>query len=336
MSPIFTPRKKILIPANVPGHDFSILEAEFELIRPAEAYRVFSDAEIDAVLPEISAFVSMVAVDKKRLAVARKLEVIAANGAGTDNVDVRAATERRIPVINIPETTSRATAEHAFALILAASRRVVELDRRMRIERDPAPLFDMGRNKGHDLFGRTLGIFGMGRIGRTLAGFARAFGMTILYHNRQPLPADETNGAEYVDFTELLTRSDIVSIHAPLNDQSRNRFNRQALAKMKPDAILINSGRGAIVDVDALADALENGRIAAAALDVFPNEPSVPEKLKALENIILTPHVGTNTHETRRAMADAIACVMRKMLREPADPSGLNLVNPEIYQVRSE
>lgn len=331
MTPASTPRKKILIPVNVPGHDFSSLASEFELIRPAEAYQIFSDAEIDAMLPDLSAIVSMVAVNEKRFTLAPKLEVVVANGAGTDNVDIQAASDRKIPVISIPDTTFRATAEHAFALILASSRRVVELDRRMRREPNCAPLFDMGRDKGHDLYGRTLGIFGMGRIGRTLAGFARAFGMTVLYHNRRPLPADETNGAEFVEFTELLTRSDIVTIHAPLNDQSRSRFNRETLALMKPDAILINTGRGPIVDTGALYDALKSGKLAAAALDVFPNEPNVPGNLKTLDNIILTPHVGTNTFETRQAMADGIARVMRKMLRNPADPSGLNVVNPEIY-----
>lgn len=325
-------RKKILIPVNVPGQDFAVLENEFKVFRPAEPYRSFSNAEIDELIPEVSGILSTFRVSAERIAAAPKLEIIVANGAGTDNVDIPAASARNVAVVNIPETVTDSTAEHAFALILAASRRIVEHDRELRTETNAAPLFDMGRGKGHNLAGRTLGIFGMGRIGRRLSAFGRAFGMNVIYHNRRPLPVGSVDEAEYVSFDELLRRSDVLSIHSPLNAVSRGIFNRAAFEKMKPEAILINTARGAIVNPDALVEALQTGKLASAALDVFPNEPTIPAPFIELKNLILTPHVGSNTFETRQAMAEAIIAVFQNFLRRPAVTNSPNLLNPEIYR----
>lgn len=319
--------KKVLVPRNVPGSDFSPLADEFDVVMPANPFQVFSAAEIEAILPEVSAVVSMEAMDRTRIERAPKLEVIVANGAGYDNVDLVAAGERKIPVVNVPHTVTRATAEFAFGLILAATRRIAELDRLVRTSEQVAPLFDMGRMRGMDLQGKTLGLYGMGRIGRTVAKFATAFDMKVIYHNRRELAPEDAMGAAYVSFGQLLDESDIVSIHAPLNDESRGKFDRDVFTRMKKTAVLVNTGRGAIVDTDALAWALTSGEIRAAALDVFPDEPNIPENLIGLENVILTAHVAVNSDETRAAMAEAIMDVIRRFLRRPVDASGLNIVN---------
>lgn len=232
------------------------------------------------------------------------LRVVSNFGVGVDHIDVRAASERGIPVGNTPGILDGATADLAFALLLAAGRRVVEGDRYARgpdfLRYDPS--FMLGR----EVHGRTLGIFGMGRIGRQVAARARGFNMTVLYHNRNR--SDEAEialGARYATRDELLAAADYVVLTVPLTGETRGLIGRVELAKMKPTATLVNVARGAVVDKDALAEALAARRIHAAALDVTDPEPLPRDHpLLKLDNVIITPHLGSATEETRRRMAE--------------------------------
>ncbi len=232
------------------------------------------------------------------------LKLISNFGVGVDHIDVKAATARNIPVGNTPGILDGATADLAFALILAAGRRIVEGDRYARgpdfLRYDPS--FMLGR----EVHSSTLGVFGMGRIGRQVAKRANGFGMKVLYHNRNRNDeAEIALGAKYASKDELLAGSDYVVLTVPLTAETRGFIGRAELAKMKPTATLVNVARGAVVDKDALAEAMTAKRIFAAALDVTDPEPLPRDHpLLKLANVIITPHLGSATEETRRRMAE--------------------------------
>jgi glyoxylate reductase len=232
------------------------------------------------------------------------VRVISNFGVGVDHIDVPAATARRIPVGNTPGVLDGATADLAFALVLAAGRRIVEGDRHARgpdfLRYDPT--FILGR----EIHGSTLGIIGMGRIGEQVARRARGFDMTVLYHNRTRKPAAETAlGAIYVERDELLAKSDYVVLTVPLTPETRGLIGRAELAKMKPTASLINVARGAVVDLVAVTEAIAARRLHCAALDVTDPEPLPRDHpILRLPNVIITPHLGSATEQTRRKMAE--------------------------------
>ncbi|MBA4064090.1 MAG: D-glycerate dehydrogenase [Isosphaera sp.] len=232
------------------------------------------------------------------------VRVVSNFGVGVDHVDLRAAAARGIPVGNTPGILDGATADLAFALLLAAGRRVVEGD---RYARGPHFLrFDPSFMLGREVHGSTLGILGMGRIGRQVGLRARGFGMKVLYHNRtRSDEAEVAVGARYVGRDELLAASDYVVLTVPLTDQTRGLIGRAELALMKPTAVLVNVARGAVVDANALSEALAAGRLHAAALDVTDPEPLPRDHpLLKLDNVIITPHLGSASVETRRRMAE--------------------------------
>jgi glyoxylate reductase len=232
------------------------------------------------------------------------VRVISNFGVGVDHIDLVAATARGIPVGNTPGILDGATADLAFALLLAAGRRVVEGD---RYARGPDFLFyDPSFMLGREIHGRTLGIIGLGRIGEQVARRARGFDMTVLYCNRNRKPAAEAAlGARYAPMPELLAESDYVVLLVPLSDATRGLIGRKELARMKPTASLINVARGAVVDLDAVMEALAAGRLHAAALDVTDPEPLPRDHpILALPNVIITPHLGSATVETRQRMAE--------------------------------
>ena len=226
-----------------------------------------------------------------------------AAGAGYDGVDVRAAAECGIPVTNLPDTVTDSTAELAIGLMLAVSRRIGENSLRAR-EEAPENLFGMGRSMGRSLRGQTLGLLGCGRIGKRTAEIAAALGMRCIGYSRHGVNHPQV---ESVTLPELLAQSDVLSLHCPLTQETRRLLDRSALARMKQGSILINTARGAIVDCDALADTLESGHLRGAGLDVYPDEPHIPPRLIALPQVVLTPHIGTNTQETRLRMAEGCA-----------------------------
>src|SRR5918997_143722 len=246
------------------------------------------------------------------------LEVIANMAVGYDNIDVEAADERGIIVTNTPGVLDEATADIAFLLLLAAARRLGEGERMLRGGRwewwGPKQL------RGLDVWGRTLGIVGMGRIGQAVARRARGFGMEILYHNRsRNEEAEKELGARYLELDELLGACDFISIHTPLTDETRHLIGAEELERMKPQAVLVNTSRGPVVDEGSLAEALEKGRIFSAGLDVYEEEPRVHPGLLELENAVLAPHIGSASMETRNRMATLAAENLRAVLSgEPA------------------
>jgi glyoxylate reductase len=225
------------------------------------------------------------------------LKVVANVAVGYDNVDVPALAGRGIVVTNTPGVLTDATADLAFGLLLAITRRLGEGERLLR-SRTPWS-FHLGFLLGSGLQGKTLGIVGFGQIGRAMAKRAEAFGMSIVYTGRSKQDTD----AEFVSFEELLARADVVSLHCPLTPETRHLVDAAALRAMKPGAYLVNTTRGPVVDEAALADALEAGEIAGAALDVFEKEPEVEPRLLGRDDVVLSPHLGSATVETRTAMA---------------------------------
>ena len=230
------------------------------------------------------------------------LKIIANMAVGYDNVDVEAAAERGIVVTNTPGVLDETTADTAFMLLLAAARRLGESERTLR-----AGKWEWWGPKlfvGVDVWGKTLGIVGMGRIGQAVARRGRGFGMEILYHNRSRNEGAENElDARYADLDELLENADFVSVHTPLTEETRHLIGPEELEKMKPTAVLVNTSRGPVVDEGALADALADGRIFAAGLDVYEEEPKVHPRLLQLENAVLAPHIGSGSRETRDGMA---------------------------------
>ena len=266
-----------------------------------------------------------VAVDQELLDAAPRLRVVANVAVGFDNVDVAAATRRGVLVTNTPDVLTAATADFTFALLLAAARRLVEGEALARSGawRGWAPDLLLGQ----DIAGRTLGIIGLGRIGQAVARRARGFDMRILYTGPRPVAAADALGAEHAALERLLAESDAVTLHGPLTPATRHIIDAAALARMKPPAVLVNTARGACVDEEALADALERGVIAGAGLDVFEREPVIHPRLLATRRAVLAPHLGSATLTARgdmaRLSAEAVADVLAG--RRPAHP-----LNPEV------
>ena len=236
-----------------------------------------------------------------------QLEVVANVAVGYDNIDVPAVRSRGVAVTNTPGVLTDATADLAFGLLLMVTRRLGEGERLLR-SRTPWN-FHLGFMLGSGLQGKTLGIIGLGGIGRALARRARAFGMNIVYSGRRPAPAEiETElDAEFLDQDELLRAADVVSLHCPLTEATHHLIDEAALRSMKSTAVLVNTSRGPVVDEKALAAALREGAIAGAALDVFEHEPEVEPGLLELDNVAMAPHLGSATTETRTAMAELAA-----------------------------
>lgn len=240
-------------------------------------------------------------IDEDVLASARALRVISNYGVGVDNIDLDAAAARGIAVTNLPEEVTYSTAELTMALMLACVRRVCEADRFVRKNNPFSKAFNTFL--GTNLQGKTLGLIGFGRIARRVARLAQAFEMQVIYYSRTRRPAEEQAlGVEYRELYDLLREADVVSVHVPATPQTRHLIDRAALAQMKKSAVLINTARGTVVDEQALAEALERGQIRGAGLDVFEEEPKVHETLVRLENVVLTPHIGTTALEARLAM----------------------------------
>jgi glyoxylate reductase len=259
------------------------------------------------------------------------LKVIANVAVGFDNIDVAAATKHGVLVTNTPGVLDKATSEVAFALLLAAARRIVEGDRFVRSGRWKNWRSDL--LLGSCLDGKTLGIIGLGRIGQAMARRARAFEMNIVYHqrNRAPLALEsELGGAKHLPLDELLRTSDAVSVHCPLTADTRHLLSAREFSLIKSECIVVNTARGPIIDEKALVNALASNRVRAAALDVFENEPQVQTELLSMENVVLAPHIGSATTETRSQMArlavDGILATFDGKLP-------VNAVNPQVWPV---
>ena len=247
-----------------------------------------------------------------------KLKIIAQVGVGYDNISIKSAEEKKIKVTNTPNVLNEAVAETTILLILAASRRIGEAYNLVRADDWKNQKPDLTKFMiGNSVTGKTLGIIGMGRIGRMAAKAAKAFGMKIIYYNRNKLPDDLEDGAKYFsDIKTMLPECDFLSIHTPATTETKHILNSSTISLLPKHSVVINTSRGSTIDDNALIDALENKKIYAAGLDVFNNEPNLDKRYLKLDNCFVLPHIGSATHETRLAMSmmavDNIYCFFNK------------------------
>jgi glyoxylate reductase len=269
-------------------------------------------------------------IDRAVIAANPSLRMIAAQSISPSNIDMAAATAQKIPVSVVPPITTEATADLNFGLMLAVARRMIEGDRMVRAGKFPGA--QSRHLLGASVHGRTIGLIGGGGlIGKAVARRAHGFSMRVLYWTprRKPQREEREAGLTYVPLDALLARSDFVSLHSPLNAQTRHQIGARELRLMKKTAFLINTARGAIVDETALIRALARGRIAGAGLDVFEHEPKVGAALRKMSNVVLTPHLGSGTIEVREAMANIVVDNILALLDGNRPP---NCVNPEVLR----
>ena len=319
----------ILLTHPLPSDWISILDGKVELIVSPDEKPGWA-ANLLEVLPRADGILSLLTtrIDATLLEKTPLLRVVSNMAVGVDNIDINACTKRGIPVGNTPGAMTDATADLTMSLLLAAARKLPESARDAREGRwqtwSPTGWL------GADLRGATLGIIGLGKIGRAVAERARGFGLRLVYWEPTDSPENEAQtGARYVSFDELLSTSDFVTLHCPLNESTRGLIGESALRKMKPTAILINAARGPVVDTSALVRALSENWIASAALDVTDPEPLPPtHALYSLPNCFILPHIGSATHGTRKRMAE-MAC--ENLLAGLEGRRLPNCVNPEVY-----
>jgi len=271
-------------------------------------------------------------VDAEMIAAAPKLRMIASMAIIPASVDIAAATARRIPVTTIPPIVTEDTADIAWVLLMTAARRVVEAENALR--RGIFPGSQSNHFNGVRVHGKSLGIIGLGRIGRAIARRARGFGMTILYTKRSRLSEAEERelGVSYVSLEDLLRQADFVSVNAAFTPETRHLIGARQFSLMKPTAILVNTSRGPVVDEAALVEALQSRQIAGAGLDVFEEEPRVHPGLLPLTRAVLTPHIGSAVSELREFMAHVVVDNIQAVLRGERPP---NLYNPEAWEGRT-
>jgi len=299
---------RVVVTCTPPGNALVELRAHAAVVVLSDDGDVSAERLADAVR-DADGLLSMLTdrVTRELLTAAPRLRVVGNCAVGYDNVDVAAATDLGIRVCNTPNVLTHATADLTWALLLAAARRIPEADRMVRAGRFQR--WQVGLLLGQSVHGKALGIVGLGRIGSAVARRAAGFDMRILYTQRTRADAgvEKRLGAEFVDKRTLLENADVVSLHAPLTGETRHFIDEAALRAMKPHSILINTARGALVDEAALVAALESGRLAAAGLDVFENEPAVHPRLRELDSVVLAPHIGSATADARARMADSVA-----------------------------
>ena len=289
------------------------MKIAFTTSLPAEGFRRIATHELYAPLAEAQVLVSTFdkPVTREMIMSATHLQLVTNFGVGFNNIDLEACRERGIRVTNTPQPVIEPTAELAFALMHDVARRTAEFDRKLRLGN--AEPFGVMNNLSHSLYGKTLGIIGMGRIGLALARRAVASGMRIIYHNRKPIPVSNLESGllnpdtiTYVSKEQLLRTADFVSLNLPYTPAVKHIIDAEALRMMKPTAYLINTARGAHVDEEALVQALRDGLIAGAAMDVYEHEPHISPALLELDNVVLSPHTGTGTWEGRIAMCENV------------------------------
>lgn len=295
--------KKVYITSNIPDVADEYLKTRFEVKKNTENKKLSKEELIvlgnayDGLITSLSDN-----FDASVLSNIERAKVFANYAVGFNNFDVEYAKQNDIIITNTPEVLSDTTAEMAISLLFAVSRRVVEADRYIRNGKWQG--FSPKLLLGKDIHNKTIGIIGAGRIGHRFAEKMRGFHMQVLYHNRErDLAFEKSFNALYKPLDELLKESDIVSIHVPLTKETKHMISQKELNLMKSDAILINTSRGAVIKEDDLVDILKNGKIYGAGLDVFENEPDLNSELMKLDNVVLTPHIGSASIETREEMA---------------------------------
>ena len=321
-------RPPVLVTRRLPQEALDRIEARCDMTLYAGEGAMPRDQLLTEVAGKAGAVTLLTdRVDEEFLnAAGPQLKIVANYAVGFDNIDVEACTQHGVLASNTPEVLTETTADTAFALMLAAARRITEGDRFLR---SGAPwIWGPLMLLGQDIHHATLGIVGFGRIGQALARRARGFGMRIIYYDmyRPPAEVEQELAAEYRDLEDLLRESDFVSLHTSLTPQTRHLINAGNLARMKPTAVLVNTSRGPVIDEQALARALKRGQIFAAGLDVFEAEPDVHPELLACDNAVLIPHLGSATVNTRLAMANLAVDNLLAALEDRHPPT---LLNPE-------
>ena len=322
---------KILLTTNLPKIGFTEMQGIADVVMPEK--HKFTPEELTKEITDADFLISTFdyKVPESMMEAGKKLKAIINFGVGFNNVDVAAATKRGLPVTNTPIPVIEPTAEHAFTLMLAVSHRIAELDRKLRMP-DNDIEFGVMMNLGVAIYGKTLGIIGMGNIGKAVARRARACGMNILYNKRHPLTAEEEKeyGATYATVDEILRNSDYVSLHCPYTPETHHIMNEEAFAKMKDGAILINTARGACVDEAALVKALQSKKLFGAGLDVYEFEPKITEELLHLDNVVLSPHIGTGTIDARIEMCHN--CCRNILYFQKGQLEKMDIVNKQIIK----
>lgn len=294
--------KKILVTYKIPKEGLEKLKEKFQITYPKNEF--FCKQEIIEQIKDKDAILSIfnMPVDKEIIEAGTNLKIISNYGVGFNNIDIETATNNGIAVCNTPNAVCKPTAELCMGLMLSLSRRIAECNHRLRTENN----FKWGvmKNLGSGIYNKTLGIIGMGSIGKEVAKLASVFNMKILYHNRTRLDNDieKKYNAIYTDLNTLLRGSDIISLHTPLNENTHHLIGSKELKMMKQSAFLINTARGPVVNEDALVKALYNKDIAGAGLDVFENEPIIHKELFKLNNAVIVPHIGTASIDSRIEM----------------------------------
>ncbi len=320
---------RVFVTRKIPEEGLDLLTKKFEVDVWADEFPPTTE-EIATRSSKCSGIITLLSdkIDANLLDRLPNLKVIAQYAVGYDNIDIQEATQRGIAVTNTPGVLTEATADLTWALIMAASRRVVEADRFIREKKWNVawgPQFLLGT----DIYGSTLGIVGMGRIGQAVARRAAGFNMKILYSSRKrDEKFEQESGAKYVDLKTLLLESDIITLHVPLTAETTHLIGKDELESMKEDSVLVNTSRGQVVDEDALYEALKAGKIGSAGLDVFREEPIPKESpLLGLDNVVVAPHIGSATRKTRATMARMCAENLIVALEGERPP---NIVNPEV------
>jgi|LGOV01.1.fsa_nt_gb glyoxylate reductase len=306
--------KKVFITTDIPDVADELLKKEFEVVKNINGITLLKDDlirignEYDAILTTLTD-----KFDKDVLSKCLKTKIFANYAVGYNNFDIDYIKENNIIVTNTPDVLSDTTAETALALLFAVSRRIVEADKYVRDGEWNG--FSPKLLLGKDLYNKTIGIIGAGRIGHRFAEKIRGFHMKVIYHNRnRELSFEKSFNAQYKELDELLKESDIVTIHVPLTEETFHLINKRELELMKSDAILINTSRGQVVNEDDLLEVLESKKIYGAGLDVFENEPYINERFFKLDNVVLLPHIGSASKETREEMAVIAAKNIIKVL----------------------
>jgi glyoxylate reductase len=327
------PRLKVYVTRELPERGLRIIKKYFdtkvwtEYAPPPKKVIIEKAKNVDALVPLLSD-----KIDAEVFNAAPKLKIVAQLAVGFDNVDVQEATRRGIYVTNTPEVLTDTTADFAWALLMAVARRVAEADKYVRTGQWKVG-WHPSMMQGRDVYGATIGIVGAGRIGYAVAKRATGFGMKILFYDVVPRPEIEKDfGAKKVDLDTLFRESDFVSIHVPLMKETHHLVNAEKLKLMKKTAYLINNSRGPVVDEKALYEALKEGRIAGAGLDVFEQEPTpVDNPLLKLDNVVVAPHISSASYETRSRMAEMVAENLVAFFQGKKPP---NLINPDVQKVR--
>jgi len=327
---------KIFVTRKIPGSALDKLTNSGNEVVISEFDRPLTREELSEKAKGVDALLCLLTdkIDGEVLnAIGPQLKIISNYAVGFDNIDIEAATKKGVLVTNTPsDEVNEAVAEHTWALILSLSRRIVEADEAVR--RGAYYGWEPDIFLGRSVVGKTLGIIGLGRIGSMVARRATGYNMEVIYYKRSPDPeAEKTLGVRFAVLDELLAKSDFVTLHVPLTDETRHMINHETMYKMKRGAYLVNTARGPIVSEHDLVEALRDGQLAGAGLDVFDNEPNIDPELISMENVILTPHIASATHEARDKMGEqAVAAILDTLSGQKPQ----NLVDEKVWYNRNK